>query len=34
MATAENGPDPLRASGGLEFTSAAEQVLVVIPSTA
>ena len=34
MATLVNGPAPVRASGGLEFTSDAEQVLVVMPSTA
>ena len=34
MATLVNGPAPVRARGGLEFTSDAEQVLVVMPSTA
>jgi hypothetical protein len=34
MATVVNGPVPVRARGGLEFTSEAVQVLVVIPSTA
>ena len=31
--TLVNGPVPVRARGGLEFTSEAVQVLVVIPST-
>ena len=33
IATLVNGPVPVRASGGLEFTSDAVQVLVVMPST-
>ena len=33
IATEVNGPVPVRASGGLEFTSDAVQVLVVMPST-
>ena len=34
IATLVKGPVPVSASGGLEFTSEAVQVLVVIPSTA
>jgi len=34
MATLAKGPVPVSASGGLEFTSDAEQVLLVTPSTA
>ena len=34
IATLVNGPVPLTASGGLEFTSETLQVLVVMPSTA
>ena len=33
IATLVNGPVPVRASAGLEFTSEAVQVLVVMPST-
>jgi hypothetical protein len=34
IATAVNGPDPVNANGGFEFTSVALQASVVIPSTA
>jgi hypothetical protein len=34
IATLVNGPDPVSATAGFEFTSVLVQVLVVIPSTA